>query len=169
MITSADGAVAIDGVSGGLGGSSDRSVFRHLRSIADGVLVGAETVRRERYSPIPPHQTLAIVSRSGDLGDTGADLIAAANTIVVDGDVREICSRLTGNVWILEGGPTLNAQMFAADCVDEVCLTISPRFISGEVGRIVGAGKPLDTSWALAHIAHEDDFVFLRYLRDRST
>ena len=79
MIASVDGATAVDGVSGGLGGPADRAVFMHLRSVADVVLVGAGTVRAEGYGPprLPaelrearrrrgqaPLPRLAVVSRS---------------------------------------------------------------------------------------------------------
>ena len=168
MISSADGAMAIDGTSGGLGGDSDRSVFRHLRSIADGVLVGAGTVRSESYSPLPSRQTLVVVSKTGNLGAQMSILTSAGNTRVVDGDVRGICSALVGEIWILEGGSSLNAQMLAGDCIDDVCLTIAPRFVSSDVGRIIGDGEFVDHQWNLAHIAHDEGFVFLRYLRNRS-
>src|SRR4029077_11422245 len=45
MIASADGATAVDGRSGTLGGAGDRAVFNTLRGHADLVLVGAGTVR----------------------------------------------------------------------------------------------------------------------------
>lgn len=51
MIASADGATAVDGVSGALGGSADKAMFMALRSVTDGILVGASTVRQERYRP----------------------------------------------------------------------------------------------------------------------
>jgi riboflavin biosynthesis pyrimidine reductase len=168
MISSADGAVSIDGVSGGLGGPADRAVFRHLRSIADGVIVGAETVRQESYSPLPAHQQLTVVSTSRNLGEHSDILLAAGNTSIVSGDVHAICTSLSGNIWVLEGGPTLNAQMLAQDCVDEVCLTISPRFVGGDTQRIVTGSELDDSTWDVAHIAHQDGFVFVRYLRVRS-
>ena len=49
MISSADGATALDGVSGGLGGPADLEVFVALRSVADAIVVGASTVRLEDY------------------------------------------------------------------------------------------------------------------------
>ncbi|MFV0260463.1 MAG: dihydrofolate reductase family protein [Acidimicrobiales bacterium] len=49
MIVSADGATAIDGRSGGLGSAPDRAMFAALRAVADAIVVGAETVRSERY------------------------------------------------------------------------------------------------------------------------
>jgi riboflavin biosynthesis pyrimidine reductase len=82
MISSLDGAIAVEGRSGMLGGSADRRVFQVLRSLADVIVVGAGTVREEGYgparldqdlrdrrqargqSPLPP---LAVVTRSGNL------------------------------------------------------------------------------------------------------
>ncbi len=52
MIASADGATAVDGVSGGLGGAADKKVFRALRALPDVILVGAATVMAERYGPV---------------------------------------------------------------------------------------------------------------------
>jgi riboflavin biosynthesis pyrimidine reductase len=54
MIGSVDGATALDGLSGGLGGSGDKAVFRALRALPDVILVGAATVRAERYGPPKP-------------------------------------------------------------------------------------------------------------------
>ena len=51
MISSADGAAEVDGLSGGLSGAPDRTVFGLLRALADVILVGAGTVRAERYQP----------------------------------------------------------------------------------------------------------------------
>jgi riboflavin biosynthesis pyrimidine reductase len=51
MIASADGATELDGVSGGLGGPADRLVFRAIRASSDWIVVGAGTVRAERYGP----------------------------------------------------------------------------------------------------------------------
>lgn len=51
MIASADGATAVDGLSGDLGGPADFAVFTALRARADAILVGAATVRQERYRP----------------------------------------------------------------------------------------------------------------------
>jgi riboflavin biosynthesis pyrimidine reductase len=51
MIASADGGTALGGTSGSLGGPADRLVFTTLRSFADVILVGAGTMRAERYGP----------------------------------------------------------------------------------------------------------------------
>lgn len=49
FVTSADGAVTLDGRSGALGGAGDRALMRVLRTLSDVVLVGAGTVRTEGY------------------------------------------------------------------------------------------------------------------------
>ncbi|WP_078315584.1 pyrimidine reductase family protein [Mycobacterium sp. D16Q16] len=49
MIGSLDGAATVTGLSGGLGGEGDRAVFAAMRANADVILVGAGTVRAERY------------------------------------------------------------------------------------------------------------------------
>lgn len=86
MIASVDGAVALDGRSAGLSGPADRLVFAVLRSLADVIMVGAETARAERYRQArpdkiwqqlragrPPAPPVAVLSRSLDL-DLGSRL-----------------------------------------------------------------------------------------------
>jgi len=69
MVASVDGRAAVHGRTSALSGAADRAVFKLLRTLADVVLVGAGTVRAERYGPIkegdrPP---VAVISRSLDL------------------------------------------------------------------------------------------------------
>jgi riboflavin biosynthesis pyrimidine reductase len=93
MIASVDGATAVDGTSGGLGGPADRRVYLALRALADVVLVAAGTVRAEGYGPpaLPdelaaarrragrgPGPRIAVVTRSLDL-DWDADLFVRAD------------------------------------------------------------------------------------------
>ncbi len=52
MAVTADGATALTGRSGGIGGDGDRAVFHALRSAADFVLVGAGTAWAENYGPV---------------------------------------------------------------------------------------------------------------------
>lgn len=90
MISSLDGAIAVGGRSGGLGGPGDKLLFAVLRSLSDVVLVGAGTTKIERYGPVelpeaiqsareergqarlPP---IAVVTQSLDL-DWGSKLFA---------------------------------------------------------------------------------------------
>lgn len=101
MVAGLDGTAAIDGRVGALSTRPDYELFRRMRQIADVVLVGAETVRREGYSPIrlsaqaraqrrargqSPNPPVAVVSRSLEF-DWSARVFSAApadaRTIVV--------------------------------------------------------------------------------------
>ncbi len=66
MVVSVDGASAVGGRSGNLGGPADRQIFRALRGCADMILVGAETVRAEKYrSPQSPAEPVAARRAAG--------------------------------------------------------------------------------------------------------
>ncbi len=52
MVASIDGATAVQGRSGALGGAGDKAVFRALRAVADVVLVAAGTARAENYGAV---------------------------------------------------------------------------------------------------------------------
>ena len=70
MVMSVDGAISVDGRSGGLGGPADRAMFLGLRAASDVVLVGAETVRSERYHrTVEGAPTIAVVSGSAHFPD----------------------------------------------------------------------------------------------------
>ncbi|MEA1902079.1 MAG: dihydrofolate reductase family protein [Actinomycetota bacterium] len=52
MISTVDGATAIDGRSSSIGGADDSEVFRAVRAVPDVILVGAGTVSAEDYQPV---------------------------------------------------------------------------------------------------------------------
>jgi riboflavin biosynthesis pyrimidine reductase len=52
MVAGLDGTASVDGRVGVLSTAPDQALFRQMRQIADIVLVGAETVRREGYGPV---------------------------------------------------------------------------------------------------------------------
>lgn len=52
LVMSLDGALEVDGLSGPLGVPADREAFVAVRAAADVILVGAGTVRAERYGPV---------------------------------------------------------------------------------------------------------------------
>jgi riboflavin biosynthesis pyrimidine reductase len=54
MVASVDGAISVDGRSGGLSGRADRLIFKVLRSLADVILVGAGTAKAEHYGRVKP-------------------------------------------------------------------------------------------------------------------
>ena len=100
MVATLDGAAwGLNHRSGTISSAPDREVFAVLRGLADVILVGAETARRERYGPAVtgtelaehratldqrPNPVIAVVSRSLDFDPT-APLFAEATerTIVL--------------------------------------------------------------------------------------
>ena len=52
MVAGLDGSAAVHGRVGALSGPSDAALFERMRALADVVLVGAETVRREGYGAL---------------------------------------------------------------------------------------------------------------------
>jgi riboflavin biosynthesis pyrimidine reductase len=99
MVSSADGAATLQGLTRALSSDTDRRVFALLRTLSDVILVGAATVRKEKYQPArprelwshlrdgrPPTPPVAVVTRRLDF-DLDSPLIAAApphaRTIVI--------------------------------------------------------------------------------------
>jgi riboflavin biosynthesis pyrimidine reductase len=191
MIASLDGATAVAGLSGGLGGPADHALFAVLRAQADVVLVAAGTVRAEHYGP--SEVPVAVISRSCRLDwDSPFFTAAIAPPIVItvaeapalerkkaadladviiageqDVDLAAALGALSDRGYarvLAEGGPTLNGQLAAADLLDELCLTISPLLAGGQAKRIL-AGPALAPrpGWRLRSLCEQDGFLFLRY------
>lgn len=95
FVVSADGSAASEGRVGVLTDPLDQHLFTLLRSLADVILVGAGTVRAERYGPHNPSPDqrsarlergqpgtapLAVVTSSGDL-DPGSALFASPEQV----------------------------------------------------------------------------------------
>lgn len=194
MITSLDGAIAIDGVSGGLGGPADHERFVAARRGADGIVVGAGTVTAENYRPatVP----IAVLSRSLSLDpglrifdDPDRPPVVFTTTAGVEangaalGSVAEIVDlgpavepaavlaelgRRGMRTVVLEGGPTINGQFLAGDVVDEILLSLSPLAVGGEGKRLAtGPSLGADLRFAVDRVLLADDLVFVRYLRRR--
>jgi riboflavin biosynthesis pyrimidine reductase len=56
MVSSADGAAILEGVTAGLSSAGDRHLFALLRALSDVILVGAATAGKERYKPARPRE-----------------------------------------------------------------------------------------------------------------
>ena len=64
-----------------------------------------------------------------------------------------------------EGGPTLFGALLEADCVDELCLTISPSIEAGEARRIAAGALHEARRMALHHVLVSDSTLMLQYRR----
>jgi riboflavin biosynthesis pyrimidine reductase len=52
MVASIDGAIEVEGRSGGLSSRADKAMFHALRQLPDVIMAGAATVRVENYGPV---------------------------------------------------------------------------------------------------------------------
>lgn len=77
MVASLDGAAYHDGRSQPLSSAADMRIFGVLRGLADAVVVGAETVRREGYRPAKARAAFA--ERRAALGQSPAPVIAVVS------------------------------------------------------------------------------------------
>ena len=98
FVSSADGAVEIDGRSEGLSGSADKRVFKVLRARCDVLLAGAGTVKVEQYRELvlnksrrqwrrdhglPELPVMAVVSGSAQLDPTARIFTQAPRRAIV--------------------------------------------------------------------------------------
>jgi 5-amino-6-(5-phosphoribosylamino)uracil reductase len=128
FVASADGAVTVDGRSGGLGSDGDRRVFGLLRRLADVVLAGAGTVRAEDYrgarlptlgTDTPP--PVAVVTGSADLDP--------ASRLFTDTSVPPI-------ILTLGSAPAARRERLAAAGGDVVVLErLTPDVVLAELAR----------------------------------
>ena len=157
MVTSlTGGATGADGTSDTLTSPLDRTVLGIIRAASDVVVVGAQTVRAEKYI-VPRRSRLAIVTATGRLdglrlGTGDADRVVVLCTadrvddvrsslvgrgvdvIPIPGDgnpaPRAILDALARRSWhrvVCEGGPGLASQFADAGVIDEYCVTVAPR------------------------------------------
>lgn len=130
MVASVDGATAVEGRSGALGGPADRRVFSALRSAADVILVAAGTVRAEGYGPPrtpeaqqearrrrgqTPFPRIAVVSRSLDL-DASSSLFVEApeRPLVITAADTSVPDALSSVAEVHEAGDATRVDLAAA-------------------------------------------------------
>lgn len=207
MVAGIDGTARVDGRVGALSTAPDQSLFRRMRQIADVVLVGAETVRREGYGPVKltdqdqrartdrglaPVPPIAIVSRSltidwtsrifashayvitCEAADQEAQRQAADHAeVIIAGEERVepalalVALRNRGHRLVLcEGGPHWLGELVAADRLDELFLSISPKMGGDDLPICVTPPGSRLLDFKLEAAMREDDSLFLRYERN---
>jgi len=185
-----DGRATIGGKSGPIGSDTDTEMLVRLRGRFDAVMIGAGTMRVERYGGVAT-PLMVLVSGRLDLpwdaplfSDGGRVLIFTASeteppVTVADVEVvrhegsvdlvaalRHLREEQGVRALLSEGGPHLHSQLWAAALVDELFLTTAPRMTGAEAPRIL-EGKPLPgpTELELAWLLEEDGELFARYRR----
>ncbi|TFC96295.1 MULTISPECIES: pyrimidine reductase family protein [Cryobacterium] len=103
------------------------------------------------------------------------DLAEVADVLVCGEDAvnpRQMVAALAerGLVQVLcEGGPHLFGALIEADCIDELCLTVSPVLEGGPAGRIALGRDTASRDMSLLHVLTAGDMLFLRYARRRAS
>jgi riboflavin-specific deaminase-like protein len=204
MVSSLDGKATLDWRTRGLSSDVDRRVFHLLRTQADAVMVGAGTVRTERYGRVTksdelrririndglvpealavvvsgrldlppdlpllndPEQKVVIATGSGDsLPGPRGDVEYARVGDDLPRLMAYLHERHTVKSVLCEGGPTLNSFLFAADLVDELFLTMSPKVVGGAAALTIVAGRELvePVEPDLVSVAEADSELFTRW------
>jgi riboflavin biosynthesis pyrimidine reductase len=79
MVCTADGRATLGGRSGSIGNRADRELFHALRTAVDGVLVGAGTVRAERYRGLVRDEAHRRLRRARGLAEEPLACIVSAS------------------------------------------------------------------------------------------
>ena len=151
--------------------------------------VSAERQARRVARGQAPQPTIAIVSRSLDL-DLSSPLFTESRPVVIcplDVDVRDVAAvadvmqagkgdvdlpsalrqlRERGaEVVLCEGGPTLNGGLARQGLIDEICLTIAPILVGGDLGTgILGRTRlPTTVPLELVQMLEEGGVLLCRY------
>jgi riboflavin biosynthesis pyrimidine reductase len=188
MVSSADGAASLNGVTAGISSETDRRVFALLRTLSDVILVGAATVREEGYKPArtrelwsdlragrAPTPPIAVVSARLDLDAQGplvAEAPPHARTIVITTARAPAARRaeLGRHADVIVAGDETVDLKAAVGALAERGLTIGPLMAGPGANRIV-AGAPgtgpasLPLLLTLAHVLEDDGFLLCRYTR----
>lgn len=151
MVGSLDGAVALDGRSGGLGAAGDRAAFRALRSLADVVVVGLGTAVAERYRATwparhvdaraargqPPLPRLALVTGSGRVPPglrTLDDPARPPLVLTTEEGARVAAGRVRGRAEVVVVESTPDGHVAPGPLVEAL--------VERDLGRIVCEGGP---------------------------
>lgn len=159
---------------GGLGGGEQDAAWRRAHGLSDAPrpVVVSRSLRLDPAQPFfakaqarpfvvtcaasPAEQRNALADVADVLvcGDEGVDLGDALGALADRGLTQVLC----------EGGPHLFGKLLDAGLVDEVCVTVAPRFVGGLAGRIAQGADEQDRRFRLAGSFTDDEgFVFLRY------
>ena len=134
-------------VSGKLGLDAASPVFSEAPVRAIVVTIGAS-----------PHERREALSRVAHVVVCGQEKLDSR------GMLAELAKRGLRQV-LSEGGPTLFGTLLEADCVDELCLTLSPLVEAGDARRIAAGVLQDARRMTLHHVLVSDSTLMLRYRR----
>lgn len=185
-----DGRATIGGVSGPIGTERDTEMLVGLRKRADAVLVGAGTMRAERYAPIRGRPVVVVSGRLDLPWDaplftdggcevvlftasddeppptaTPVEVVRHERIVDLGAALSHLRSERGIRSLLCEGGPHLHAELIQAGLVDELFVTRAPKLAGGEgPGLVAGLPeleRPLELAWLVAE--PETGELFARY------
>jgi flavin reductase (DIM6/NTAB) family NADH-FMN oxidoreductase RutF len=117
-------------------------------------------------SPTRP-LVLTVSSADPSAAHEVADVLVAGHDRVDLAAALGMLSEQGVGVVLCEGGPTLNGVLAAGDLIDELCLTVAPALVGGDVGTGVLGHTHLDDllPMRVVHAFEDDADLFLRYRR----
>lgn len=178
-----------------LGSAVDHATMRQIENVADGVMIGAQNLRATPKMWYPSHLYRFVVTRSGNVPPANRFFTDAPGRafVVCAGAYRDACppglsvlalgedtvdwarllKYLRNNMGIkrllVEGGSELNAELFHAELIDEIFLTVAPKVKCGREVPTVAGGQPLKRediqNFDLVSTLTSGNEVFLRYRR----
>ena len=178
-----------------LGSKTDHATMRQIQARADGILIGAGTLRSTPKLWYPDGKYRFVASRSGKIDpfvrffsdDPSrafvATSISAAESVPEDAqaicvgqselDFEELLGIMRNEMDIryllVEGGSHLNSDLFRLNLVDEIFLTFAPKIKLGEDVPTIADGIPLARAdvqnYELMSVKPVDSELFLRYRR----
>ena len=191
MIVRPDGAIhGPDGTSGSLSSPDDRHLLRLLRSMADAVIIGAETLRHERI-PVPRGVPLIVLSVSGSIaasnvvfGPESGELVVvtpspdAASATLADTphrivnpghrsptatDIIALCQAEGWQNLLVEGGKQVATLFAEAGVVDDLCLTLTGPPQTEDTPPV--SWWPTGPKWTTSHLLMDDNrMLYHRYV-----
>jgi riboflavin biosynthesis pyrimidine reductase len=122
-----------------------------------------------------PVRPIVVTHRNADdlaraaLAEVADVIVHGVDEVDLPGAIGELREAYALDQLLCEGGPHLFASLYAADLVDELCLTVSPRLAGPGGDRIIvgdpGTDMPPTTAMRLHHAIAADSALLLRYVR----
>lgn len=141
FVMSLDGAVTLEGRSGGLGDASDRVAMQVLRTLADVVLVGAGTVRVEGYGGIRVDEQDAAWRRANGMAEQPRVAVVSSRLDLAPG--HPFFTRATGRpIVVTHAASPADRRAALADVADVLVCgdeAVAPRAM---VAALAEAGLP---------------------------
>jgi len=189
FVATVDGRATIEGRSGPIGSDADTGMLLGLRKRFEAVMIGAGTMRAERYGPMEPlavlvsgrldlpwdaplfseegSEALIFTASEAEPPETAAsvEVVRHEGAVNLGEALRHLRAEHGIRAVLSEGGPHLHAQMQADALVDDLFLTIAPKLSGGEAPRILEGSLPDVTGLELAWLLEQEGELFARYRR----